>query len=156
MGKTAERKQTETSALAKGPVPIIAVTMGDAAGVGPELCLRLLNEPSWPEGSIPLVFGDVRILERVAKAIDMPLKVPRLKEIPDPLVGPAVLDIPDALAGLDIAPGRNQGPCGKAALHELEDVAGTADRRVGLAPVLAFGQVADIHAMQSPLQDRGG
>ncbi|MBI3831129.1 MAG: 4-hydroxythreonine-4-phosphate dehydrogenase PdxA [Planctomycetes bacterium] len=121
MGKTAERRNAETAALPKGPVPIIAVTMGDAAGVGPELCVRLLNQPSWPEGSIPLVFGDVRILDRVAKAIELPLNVPRLKEIPEPLVGPAILDIPEALAGLDIAPGRNQGPCGKAAARFIQE-----------------------------------
>lgn len=120
MGATEERKSGDTAALARGPAPVIAVTMGDAAGVGPELCVRLLNQPHWAEGSLPLVFGDWRILERVAKAIDLPLQVPRVEKVPEPLVGPAVFDLPGALAGKDIQPGRNQGPCGKAAAFFIE------------------------------------
>jgi len=46
--------------------PRIAVTMGDPAGVGPELCLRLLSEPRVLDVCEPLVFGDRRLLHRVA------------------------------------------------------------------------------------------
>ncbi|MCW8133198.1 MAG: 4-hydroxythreonine-4-phosphate dehydrogenase PdxA [Planctomycetota bacterium] len=120
MGKSAEPRSDDTAAIPKGPPPVIAVSMGDAAGVGPELCVRLLNEPAWPEGSMPLVFGDARTLERVAKAIDLPLKVPRITQMPEPFVGPAIFDVADALAGLDVQPGRNQGPCGKASARFIE------------------------------------
>jgi len=46
-------------------LPLIGITCGDPAGVGPELCLRLLKEPSVLKKCIPVVFGDAVLLERV-------------------------------------------------------------------------------------------
>lgn len=111
--QAAEHRASESS--------VIAVTMGDAAGIGPELCVRLLNEHGWPEGSLPLVFGDAHVLERVAKAIGLPLPVARLQEIPETLAGPAILDLPETLAGLNVTPGRHQASCGQAAAHFIEE-----------------------------------
>ncbi len=54
------------------PLPRIAITMGDPAGVGPELCLRLLANESVREFCVPVVFGDTGILDRVAKQLDWP------------------------------------------------------------------------------------
>jgi 4-hydroxythreonine-4-phosphate dehydrogenase len=50
---------------AKG-LPRIAVTMGDPAGVGPEICLRLLAEPSIRKVCRPVIFGEGAILARCA------------------------------------------------------------------------------------------
>ena len=47
------------------PLPRIAITMGDPAGVGPELCLRLLANESVREFCVPVVFGGTGILDRV-------------------------------------------------------------------------------------------
>jgi 4-hydroxythreonine-4-phosphate dehydrogenase len=52
--------------------PRIAVTMGDPAGIGPEVCLRLLHEPSVLEMCVPIVFGDADVLTRVAEACRIP------------------------------------------------------------------------------------
>ncbi len=52
--------------------PIIAVTMGDPAGVGPEVCLRLLANQDVFQFAVPIVFGDIDILRRCAKAIGVP------------------------------------------------------------------------------------
>lgn len=51
--------------------PRIAITMGDPAGVGPELCLRLLLDAEIRQHCIPLVFGDADILSKVAEAIGL-------------------------------------------------------------------------------------
>jgi 4-phospho-D-threonate 3-dehydrogenase / 4-phospho-D-erythronate 3-dehydrogenase len=48
--------------------PRIAVTMGDPAGVGPELCLRLVGEPRVRAESVVVVFGDADVLRRVGRA----------------------------------------------------------------------------------------
>ena len=101
--------------------PVIAVTMGDAAGVGPELCLRLLAQGQWPERSLPLVVGDARILERAGKLIGVPLKAKRLYSLPELLHEPAVLDVSDALSGMDIKPGLSQASCGRAAARYIEE-----------------------------------
>ena len=46
--------------------------MGDPAGVGPELCLRLLSEPSVTAICTPIIFGDTAVLARVAQATRQP------------------------------------------------------------------------------------
>src|SRR5690349_16000251 len=54
--------------------PKIAVTMGDPAGVGPEICLHLLANDALAKECTPIVFGDAAILWRVAAAANLPLK----------------------------------------------------------------------------------
>lgn len=46
--------------------PKIAVTMGDPAGVGPEICLDLLADPGVAEQCCPIVIGDRTVLESCA------------------------------------------------------------------------------------------
>ena len=52
--------------------PRIGVTMGDPAGVGPEICLDLLADSSIADRCTPIVFGDAEVLrlcaERTGKA----------------------------------------------------------------------------------------
>ncbi len=44
--------------------PIVGITMGDAAGIGPEIIVRALAEPDLREACHPLVIGDAKMLER--------------------------------------------------------------------------------------------
>lgn len=46
--------------------PIIAVTMGDAAGIGPEIIVRALTDPAITGACRPFVVGDARRLRRAA------------------------------------------------------------------------------------------
>lgn len=46
--------------------PMLAITMGDPAGIGPEVILKALGHPSVYERCRPLVVGDARILRRAA------------------------------------------------------------------------------------------
>ncbi|NLG96944.1 MAG: 4-hydroxythreonine-4-phosphate dehydrogenase PdxA [Chloroflexi bacterium] len=46
--------------------PILAITMGDPAGVGPEIILKALSHAAVFERCRPLVIGDARILGRAA------------------------------------------------------------------------------------------
>lgn len=46
--------------------PILGLTMGDPAGIGPEICLHALREPSLLAECVPVLFGDARILQRIA------------------------------------------------------------------------------------------
>jgi 4-hydroxythreonine-4-phosphate dehydrogenase len=59
--------------------PIIAVAMGDPAGISPELLARLLAEPDIRPLATFVVFGDARVLEMGAKVARTPLDVLRLK-----------------------------------------------------------------------------
>ncbi|OYW24506.1 MAG: 4-hydroxythreonine-4-phosphate dehydrogenase PdxA, partial [Planctomycetales bacterium 12-60-4] len=47
--------------------------MGDPAGVGPEICLRALAEPSLADVCIHVVFGDAAVLLQCGQKIGIPL-----------------------------------------------------------------------------------
>lgn len=52
--------------------PKIAITMGDPAGVGPEICLDLLRSTRVSDHCVPIVFGDADILTRCANETGKP------------------------------------------------------------------------------------
>ncbi len=47
--------------------PIVAVTMGDPAGVGPEVVLKALAHPAVRRSCYPLIVGDVELLQRTRR-----------------------------------------------------------------------------------------
>jgi len=57
-------------------LPRIVITMGDPAGVGPEVCLHLLADSQIARQCVPVLFGDAGILRRVAAATKLPLHAP--------------------------------------------------------------------------------
>ena len=52
--------------------PKIAITMGDPAGVGPEICLDLLQNKQVADLCIPIVFGDSGVMKRCAEKTGRP------------------------------------------------------------------------------------
>ncbi len=50
--------------------PLLAITMGDPAGIGPEVVVKALRHQEIYERCRPLVIGDRRILERAAAWLD--------------------------------------------------------------------------------------
>jgi 4-hydroxythreonine-4-phosphate dehydrogenase len=59
----------------KSKKPIVAVTMGDPTGVGPEVILKALAEEEVWEACTPLVFGDVEVLKEWADFLSIPIRV---------------------------------------------------------------------------------
>ena len=51
-----------------GVKPLLAITMGDPAGVGPEICLQALHSKIVNETCRPIIFGDAWILSEVGEA----------------------------------------------------------------------------------------
>jgi 4-phospho-D-threonate 3-dehydrogenase / 4-phospho-D-erythronate 3-dehydrogenase len=45
--------------------PILGLTMGDPAGIGPELCLRALGDPAVRRRCVPVLFGDAGVLRQL-------------------------------------------------------------------------------------------
>jgi 4-hydroxythreonine-4-phosphate dehydrogenase len=60
--------------------PIIGITMGDAAGVGPEIIVKALNVPIVYDWCRPIVIGDAGRLRRAAQIVRSPLQ---LRAVPD-------------------------------------------------------------------------
>jgi len=101
-------------------LPRIAVTMGDPAGIGPEICLQLLNHPELFGDCIPVIFGDAGVLRRVAAELDLPFQVPIISKNDwstrcRDLTGPAVLDLGIIADAAAVVPGKVSALCGEAA-----------------------------------------
>ncbi len=58
--------------------PVIAVTMGDAAGVGPEIIMKTLAHPDLYAQCRPLVIGDTLRLREAGRIVGAPLEVTSL------------------------------------------------------------------------------
>jgi len=108
-----------------GPGAVIGITMGDAAGVGPELCLRVLRLPAVTGLCRPVVFGSAALLRRVSGACGIPFEadvVPVGDLLANGLLpgdAPLVADcgIPEAEA---VTPGVVQSACGAAAFRYVQ------------------------------------
>ena len=58
--------------------PPLGLTLGDPAGIGPEICARLLAREDLPER--PLVLGDPLVLARAAEQVGLSLEIEVLDE----------------------------------------------------------------------------
>jgi 4-hydroxythreonine-4-phosphate dehydrogenase len=61
-------------------LPLVAITMGDPAGIGPEIIVKALSDPAVAEICRTVVIGDAGRLERAAAACDVRLKIVRITE----------------------------------------------------------------------------
>lgn len=101
--------------------PLIAVTMGDPAGVGPEVCLQLLANPAVREFAVPLIFGDATILRRCAGRTGLPapdriIDEQNWESSRGSIDAPCVLDLP-AFDDTGFEPGIVSAATGAAAYH---------------------------------------
>jgi len=93
--------------------------MGDPAGIGPELCLRLLDHAETLRVAIPVVFGDASVLRRVAQKLSLPFAVPVISHAKwqaarRSLSSPSVIDVA-AVSADSVTPGQIDSRCGEAA-----------------------------------------
>jgi 4-hydroxythreonine-4-phosphate dehydrogenase len=105
-------------------LPRIAVTMGDPAGIGPELCLRLLQDAQVAKCATPVVFGDAGVLRRVAQHCGLPeptrvVEPSWWRQNGRELRHGAVLDL-QAIAADQVQPGRVDAATGQAAYQYIQ------------------------------------
>jgi 4-hydroxythreonine-4-phosphate dehydrogenase len=53
----------------------LAITMGDPGGVGPEIIVKALNSPEVKNLCVPIVIGDVSVIEKALKLCKSPLSL---------------------------------------------------------------------------------
>ena len=110
--------------------PYIAVTVGDPAGIGPEIVLKALRADETFEHAAPVVFGDVTVLERARRDLDIPIEI---VPVDTPRAGrcragtACVVDVP-VVAGRALAYGEVQALAGKAAFEYIVAAVKAAQR----------------------------
>jgi 4-hydroxythreonine-4-phosphate dehydrogenase len=73
--------------------PLIAVTMGDPAGIGPEIIAKAFAEEGFRDEGRSLVVGDPEILERAAKLLQLPLRANEISEPEEAAFEPGAVDV---------------------------------------------------------------
>ena len=129
-------------------LPKIAVTMGDPAGVGPEVCLRLLQDEAIARLCTPIVFGSAAVLEQAAVqcCLAKPGKVVAGLSEAD---SPCVLDI-GAIGLDDFTTGAVNAATGRAAFTYIEDAINAAlSGQIAAVTTAPINKVA-LHAADIP------
>jgi 4-hydroxythreonine-4-phosphate dehydrogenase len=97
--------------------PIIGLTMGDPAGIGPEIIVKAMNEPALYKDCRPLAIGDIDVIRRTVASLDLALRVQAIAEPAAGAYRHGTLDVLQAvssdLGGIEA--GRVQAEAGKAA-----------------------------------------
>ncbi len=83
--------------------PIIGITMGDVAGIGPEVILKALADKKIRKDMTPLIIGEDFVFEKVKKMIDSPLRKIDLLNL-------------EEIKETDFEVGKINKSCGKAAI----------------------------------------
>ena len=121
--------------------PVVAITLGDPASVGPEVVVKALATGALHEACVPVVVGDPRVVERALATTGAALEVVPVARPADASGAGGLAEVVDVPAwGLDgIAWGRVQASAGRAAFESIRVSIGLALARevdaVATAPV---------------------
>ena len=80
---------------------VLAITMGDPAGVGPEIIVKAAARPELRQWAHPVVVGDAATLRDAIDITKVPLRVRCVTDVGAPLDDEATLDVVD-LRNIDI------------------------------------------------------
>ena len=76
--------------------PIIGITMGDPASIGPEITLKALNNPDIYQEAKPLVVGDLGMLYKAQRAVGLEhLKFNRISQVSEAIFEYGTIDVLD-------------------------------------------------------------
>ena len=100
--------------------PVVAITMGDATGVGPEIIVKALDDQGVYDVCRPLIIGDKGIMERAARIVGKPLAFRAISDVAEARFEFQNVDVLD-LANLppDLPFAKVDARAGKAAYEYL-------------------------------------
>ncbi|HEU6447980.1 MAG TPA: 4-hydroxythreonine-4-phosphate dehydrogenase PdxA [Verrucomicrobiae bacterium] len=114
----------------KAARPVLGLTMGDPAGIGPEICLAAIREPSIRKSCTPVLFGDAGVLQLVGQKISRHRRksfgksllrilsaseFQKLSRVDEPVIVDCA-----ALDANKIRPGKISAACGRAGYIYIE------------------------------------
>ena len=82
--------------------PIVGISMGDPAGIGPEIIVMTLAKPRVYDVCRPIVIGDASVIRRAAGFMKSSLKINPIDDVSKAKLSPDTIDVYD-LENVDIA-----------------------------------------------------
>ena len=101
--------------------PILAITMGDPAGIGPEIVAKALSHQEVYAQCRPLVTGDAAIIDKAVKLLGLPLQVHAIAQVKDARFEYGTIDVFD-LQCVELSSfeyGKVSAQCGNAAFVSI-------------------------------------
>lgn len=101
--------------------PRVGITMGDPAGIGPEVVLKAVAEPEVTSICQPVIIGDAQLLAHTARTLNLQCGydiVRRDEEMPPPGAAPIIFHLNNIQGNIE--PGKESGIAGKAAAEYIE------------------------------------
>jgi 4-hydroxythreonine-4-phosphate dehydrogenase len=108
--------------------PLIAITMGDPAGVGPEIILKTLDDPQVKRACRLLIFGDRQVLESTARRLGKSFSINSIQRVDRTESGAESVGLYEAshLPEDQVIPGRPDPRWGAAVLEYIRLAARSA------------------------------
>jgi 4-hydroxythreonine-4-phosphate dehydrogenase len=119
LGYNATIRRARSELMPHDERPLIAITIGDPAGIGPEVTLKALMDEQAYQIARPLVIGDRRILERAAGWVNSRLALDVVQEPAAGRYAPGALTLIDLAnaAPEECPPGQIGAAAGRAAVE---------------------------------------
>jgi 4-phospho-D-threonate 3-dehydrogenase / 4-phospho-D-erythronate 3-dehydrogenase len=104
--------------------PLIGISMGDPAGIGPEIIVKAFLHPEVHDRCLPIVIGDARVLLQAVKLLKAELKVLSIQQVGEALFAPQVLNVIDLknVVMAELHPGEISAMAGNAAFEAVRKV----------------------------------
>ncbi len=102
--------------------PILAITMGDPASIGPEIAVKALLRPEVYEICRPLLVGDAKVFEQIIDKLQLPAKINVVHKVADAEFVIGAIDVFD-LNILDVSKlefGKIDAMCGEASFQAVK------------------------------------
>ena len=105
--------------------PIIGITMGDPASIGPEISVMALTDPKVLELCDPLIVGDAAVMEDAVKVVcPGEVRIRAVHQVSEAVFEPGVINVLDlGLVDMEkLVYGQVSAMCGEAAFRYVEKV----------------------------------
>ena len=102
-------------------LPRLAVTMGDPAGIGPEIAVKALLDPAVTSICRPVLIGDASVIRDIIERLGLPASVYAIHRIVDAAFESGQIDVFDLgiMNGQDIPFGTINATCGEASFQAV-------------------------------------
>lgn len=118
--KTSEQSGATMTDASKNQLPYVAVTMGDGAGVGPEVVVAAVLDPQSNAECRPVVIGDALRLRQAADVLGIKADIQSIENVEDAVFTPGRVNVIDlALLPEDLAWGQLSPVAGHAAYEYI-------------------------------------
>ncbi|MDH5559915.1 MAG: 4-hydroxythreonine-4-phosphate dehydrogenase PdxA [Deltaproteobacteria bacterium] len=101
--------------------PIIAITAGDPAGIGPEIILKAATSPEWNSGIKKIVIGKVSVFKKTLTQLNLGIKIEKINDLADLIENHNTIPVfeVESLSDFNFQMGQLQPECGELAFQSI-------------------------------------